>query len=79
MHTPKGSLPVAIVLVPLSAPVEVLRVKIETVEALVLAVYTLAPSAEMHTPIGPLPVAIVLVPLSEPVLVFRVKIETVLE
>jgi len=38
MQTPTGNDPVAIVVVPLSAPVDVLRVKIETVlDALLVA------------------------------------------
>jgi hypothetical protein len=79
MQTALGTDPVAIVLVPDSAPVVVLRVKIETLLELKLAAYTLVPSAEMQMPRGTLPVAIVLVPDSAPVVVLRVKIETVLD
>ena len=42
--------PVAIVVVPLNAPVVVLRVKIETVLDMELVAYTLAPSALMQMP-----------------------------
>jgi len=61
--------------VPLKAPVVVLRVKIAASEA--LATYTFLPSAEMQRPTGEEAAAIEVVPLKAPVLVLRVKIETV--
>jgi len=78
MQIPPGLDPAAIEVVPLKAPVLVLRVKIETVLVVQLGVYTLAPSAEMQMSLGPVAVAIVVVPLKAPVLVLRVKILAVL-